>query len=173
MKIILGPRQCITSAPVDFDYGWMKTIIENLFVEVSISSKNLKTYRLAENDDDWHFEQQIMRYRSGLNHTIETQGDLDYAISAGWLELTHKPIYIQRATIDFGAPWDFEDEKLEFLRKLQDEVREIPEMKLQITGGGKGCEMEFRGLQEEFQKTLFLFAPFSVSMKTQLSGEFK
>jgi hypothetical protein len=91
-KLILKPRQCLTNASLRYDYGWQKTLVENIAVVV----KDSKPLRLCENEDDYHFNCQLMRYSSGMNFTIETQQRLDAEIEAGYIALTENPTPIFR-----------------------------------------------------------------------------
>ena len=84
MSIVLNPLQAITNAPACYDYRWMHTVEEN----VAIDQKG-KPCRLVENEDQWHFDQQILRYHSGLNLVITEQHRLDEAIQHGFLTLTN------------------------------------------------------------------------------------
>ena len=45
--ITLGPLECLTAAPEDYDYGWMKTIQHNVATD-----DRGKVYRLARNEDE-------------------------------------------------------------------------------------------------------------------------
>jgi predicted ATPase with chaperone activity len=65
MPLTLGPLQAVTNAPQNYDYSWMKTLVDNIAVD-----EKGGPCRLVENEDQWHFEQQVLRYRSGLHLAI-------------------------------------------------------------------------------------------------------
>jgi hypothetical protein len=93
----LGPLQCLTNAPEEYDYGWQKTLVRN----VATDSRG-RSWRLCQNDDAWHLEQQVMRYGSGMYQGITTQAQLDE-----WLEgdnplltLTDNPVPVIRLQVN-------------------------------------------------------------------------
>jgi hypothetical protein len=93
MPLILRPLQAITNAPEVYDYGWMHTLIDN----VAVDQKG-KPRRLVENDDQWHFDQQLLRYRSGLNLVIT--GRINSMVFSAWLaEADDDPIVIHRIKV--------------------------------------------------------------------------
>lgn len=94
----LEARQCLTTAPEEYDYRWAKTLILN----VATDSRG-RSLRLVENEDDWHFKQQMMRYGSGLHLTIDRQSVLDEQLEYGLLKLTESPIRIHRRSFDFSS----------------------------------------------------------------------
>lgn len=79
----LGPLECLTTAPEDYDYGWARTVQHNVATD-----DRGKVYRLVRNEDDYHFRNQVARYGSGMNPTIDEQKDLDGRIRLGFLTLT-------------------------------------------------------------------------------------
>ena len=95
MPLILRPLQAITNAPECYDYGWMHTVIGNIAVD-----DRGRSCRLVENDDEWHFRQQLLRYGSGLHLVIDDQKQLDDFLRRGWLKLTDTPIPIHRIKVD-------------------------------------------------------------------------
>ena len=119
MPLILRPLQAITNAPACYDYSWMKTLIDNIAVD-----EKGRPCRLVENDDQWHFDQQVLRYGSGLHLTITDQEQLDSFLRHGWLKLTDNPIVIHRFKVDLQEAVDWERSRrtalLECLDKWQD-----------------------------------------------------
>ena len=95
MTITLKPLQAITNAPHDYDYGWMKTVVDNIAVD-----EKGRPCRLAQNEDEWHFRQQLLRYGSGLHLAIADQASLDEYFQHGWLKLTETPVRIHRIKVD-------------------------------------------------------------------------
>jgi hypothetical protein len=81
----LKPLQCVTSAPTEYDYRWAKTIDPDFGVD-----KNGRKLRLVEGEDQWHFNQQMMRYGSGMHIVIADQKRLDDEITGSWITLTKK-----------------------------------------------------------------------------------
>lgn len=146
-NIKLKPRQCITNAPEVYDYGWMRTLVDNLFVD----SKG-KVYRLAENEDDWHFDQQIMRYGSGMNATITNQISLDDHLRHGWLTLTDNPVVIHRSIFHCEEALDWEQTKLDKLIEEIDAIRLIKGLKLETHKGGLQYNLEYRGEEAAFKE---------------------
>lgn len=110
MPLILRPLQAITNAPECYDYGWMRTVIDNIAVD-----DRGRLCRLVQNEDEWHFRQQLLRYGSGLHLAIDVQKQLDDFVRHGWLKLTDTPIPIHRIKVDLsrrstgrmiaGTPW--------------------------------------------------------------------
>ena len=87
MPLILKPLQAVTNAPECYDYGWMKTVMDNIAVD-----EQGRPCRLVQNDDKWHFRQQFLRYGSGLHLVIDDQEQLDDFLRHGWLKLTDTPV---------------------------------------------------------------------------------
>ena len=119
MTLTLQPLQAVTNAPACYDYSWMKTVIDSLTVD-----EKGRSCRLVENDDQWHFDQQVLRYHSGLHLTITDQEQLDSFLQHGWLKLTDTPIVIHRFKVDLHLAVDWERTRLtailECLNKWQD-----------------------------------------------------
>ena len=95
MTIRLKPLQAITNAPENYDYSWMQTVVDNIAVD-----EKGRPCRLVQNDDEWHFRQQLMRYGSGLHLVIDNQIQLDDFLRYGWLKLTDTPVHIHRIKLD-------------------------------------------------------------------------
>ena len=97
--LTLGPLQALTSAPEDYDYGWMRTVAYNVAsYRPSKTEKGEKSLRLVQNVDKWHFDQQVMRYGSGLCVTITDQARLDDEVKYGHVVLNENPtpvFYVQ------------------------------------------------------------------------------
>lgn len=146
MQITLKQRQCITAAPEDYDYGWAKTMIDNVYTD-----KRGKVYRLVEVEDDWHFEQQCLRYSSGMFHPIQDQSVLDSNLEYKWLIPTDDPIVVHRASYDFANALEWPEGKLDELVALIEEIEQVPNIDLQTRNGGLAYDLEVRG-----QETLFV-----------------
>jgi hypothetical protein len=120
--ITLKALQAVTNAPECYDYGWMKTVVAN----IALDEKG-RPCRLVQNDDEWHFRQQLLRYGSGLNLAIADQKRLDEFFQHGWLKLTDKPIRIHRIKVDLhqivGSDADRRDALLQCLGLWQDDVK--------------------------------------------------
>ena len=58
--------------PQHYDYGWMRTVVDNIAVD-----ERGRSCRLVQNEDEWHFKQQLLRYGSGLHLAIDDQKRLD------------------------------------------------------------------------------------------------
>lgn len=98
MAITLKPLQCLTNAPEDYDYGWMRTVAYNVATD-----KRGRALRLAQNEDQWHFEQQVMRYGSGLNLTYDTQKNLDDALKYNLLVENADPTPVYYHSVSLKA----------------------------------------------------------------------
>lgn len=83
----LQPRQALTNAPIEYDYGWTKTINHHAATVTDKMSTDRKVLRLIEVEDDYHFNYQIGRYGSGMNFTTSTQENLDKEIKYGYIVL--------------------------------------------------------------------------------------
>ena len=130
--------QCVTSAPEAYDYGWAKTVIANLY-----TNENGKVFRLVQNEDKWHFDQQIMRYGSGMNLTISNQIQLDDYLRYGWLKPTEDPQPIYRKYFDFEALIsDSSFDELQTILACVEEIRNNPEAKLETEKGGYAYSLE-------------------------------
>jgi hypothetical protein len=103
MTLTLKRLQAITNAPSCYDYGWMYTLVDN----IAVDDKG-RSCRLVENEDRWHFDQQILRYHSGLHLVITDQRTLDDFLKTGWLTLTENPIAIYRFKVDLQEAIDWE-----------------------------------------------------------------
>jgi hypothetical protein len=88
----------------------MHTLIENVATD-----RKGKPCRLVENEDQWHFEQQILRYHSGMNLVITEQDRLDDFIRYGDLTLTEDPVHIHRIKVDLEQAFDWERDRREAL----------------------------------------------------------
>jgi hypothetical protein len=60
------PVRVYTTAPVDYDWGWTKTLAENV-----AETDRGKPVRLVEIEDRYHADSQIGRYHSGLHLALE------------------------------------------------------------------------------------------------------
>jgi len=125
--ITLKPLQAITSAPMDYDYRWMQTVVANIAVD-----ENGRSCRLVQNEDDWHFQQQLLRYGQQLYGlgpylAIAEQKRLDEFFRHGRLKLTNKPIHVYRIKIDlhqaFGRDAKHRDAISHLLGLWQDTVK--------------------------------------------------
>jgi hypothetical protein len=122
--LTLKPLQAITSAPECYDYGWMKTVIENIAVD-----EKGRPCRLVENEDRWHFDQQLLRYGSGLHLVIDDQKRLDDFLRHGWLKLNDSPVRIHRIKVDLRQAFDWEDGRRDALLECVEQWREGPDVK--------------------------------------------
>ena len=116
MLLTLRRLQAITNAPACYDYGWMKTVVEN----IAVDDKG-RPCRLVENEDQWHFEQQLLRYGSGLHLAIIDQGQLDDFLRHGWLKLTDNPVVIHRFKVDLQQAVDWDRTRLTALLECLDQ----------------------------------------------------
>lgn len=139
MTITLKPLQAITSTPQVYDYGWMKTVVDNIAVD-----EKGRPCRLVQNEDEWHFRQQLLRYGSGLHLAIADQQQLDEFFHHGWLRLTDAPVRIHRIKVDLAQALDWEDGRRDTLLECLDQWREGPEIKY-TTGHGMDYYVECRG----------------------------
>ena len=119
MTLTLKPLQAITNAPECYDYGWMKTLMDNIAVD-----EKGRPCRLVENEDQWHFDQQVLRYGSGLHLTITDQNHLDSFLRHGWLTLTDTPVVIHRFKVDLQKAVDWERSRLTALLECLDKWRD-------------------------------------------------
>lgn len=116
----LARRQCLTNAPENYDYRWARTLILN----VATDSRG-RSMRLVENEDDWHFKQQMLRYSSGLHLTIDRQSQLDEQLGYGLLKLSDDPIHIHRRSFDFSDALNWPEERLSKLVETVEELQNI------------------------------------------------
>lgn len=139
MPLILRPLQAITNAPECYDYGWMHTVVDTIAVD-----DRGRSCRLVENDDDWHFRQQLLRYGSGLHLVIADQEQLDAFLRRGWLKLTDTPILIHRIKLDLLQAFGWEDDRRDALVECLDQWRDGPHIKY-TTGHRCDYYLECRG----------------------------
>ena len=151
----LARRQCLTSAPEDYDYCWARTLILN----VATDSRG-RRMRLVENEDDWHFKQQIMRYGSGLHLTIDRQSQLDEQLGYGLLKLSDDPIHVHRRSFDFSDALGWPDERLSRLVETVEEIQTIDGLSLNSSNGGLCYSLEARGHDELFTQAVNRLADF-------------
>ena len=153
--ITLARRQCLTTAPEDYDYGWARTLILN----VATDSRG-RSMRLVENEDDWHFQQQIMRHGSGLHLTIDRQSVLDDQVGYGLIKLTHDPVHIYRRSFDFSGALDWPQNRLDRLVETVDSIRAMAGVTLDTRNGGLCYSVEVHGDKDLFDQTVALLADF-------------
>lgn len=139
MLLILRPLQAITNAPECYDYVWMRTVVENLVVD-----EQGRPYRLVQNEDEWHFRQQLLRYGSGLHLVIDDQEQLDTFFRYGWLKLTDAPVPIHRIRVDLLQAFDWEEDRRDALLVCLDQWRDGPYIKYS-TGHRCNYYFECRG----------------------------
>ena len=106
MTIVLKRLQAVTNAPAVYDYGWMHTLVENIAVD-----QKGRSCRLVENDDQWHFDQQVLRYHSGLHLIITEQDQLDDFLLHEWLKVSANPVLIHRIKVDLEEALDWDDDR--------------------------------------------------------------
>ena len=138
MPLILKPLQAITNAPECYDYGWMKTVIDSIAVD-----ERGRPCRLVQNDDDWHFRQQLLRYGSGLHLAIDDQKRLDEFFGHGWLRLTDTPVQMYRIKVDLHQALDW-GRRRDALLECLEQWRDGPEVKYS-TGHRMDYYLECRG----------------------------
>ena len=160
----LARRQCLTTAPEDYDYCWARSLILN----VATDSRG-RSMRLVENQDDWHFNQQVMRYGSGLHLTIDRQSQLDEQLEYGLLKLTDNPVHIHRRTFDFSDALEWPEERLDYLIKTVEEIQAIDGLTLNSSNDGLGYWLEIRGDDELFREAVTRLAVFESSVECQSS----
>lgn len=156
----LEARQCLTTAPEEYDYRWAKTLIVN----VATDSRG-RSLRLVENEDDWHFKQQMMRYGSGLHLTIDRQSVLDEQLEYGLLKLTDSPIRIHRRSFDFSSALDWPPHRLDALIETVEAVRAIEGITFDTSDGGLAYSLEVRGNNELFDQIVESLAEFETPVK--------
>ena len=139
MTITLRPLQAITNAPDCYDYNWMKTVVANIAVD-----EKGRPCRLVQNDDQWHFRQQLMRYGSGLCLVIDNQIQLDDFLRYGWLKLTDTPIPIHRIKLDLHQALGWEHDSRDALLECLDQWQDGPVVKYS-TGHRMDYYLECRG----------------------------
>ena len=168
MTLILRPLQAITNAPEYYDYGWMRTVVDNIAVD-----EKGRPCRLVENVDQWHFDQQILRYHSGLHLTITDQQQLDDFLRHGWLKLTDDPIVVHRFKVDLHEAMDWERSRLTALLELLDEWRDgqdttytTQHMIYLIECRGDEAAERVRSQLAEFGLTLETWGPQAATVET-------
>ena len=139
MTIRLKPLQAITNAPENYDYSWMKTVV----ADIGLDEKG-RPCRLVQNDDEWHFRQQLLRYGSGLHLVIDNQIQLDDFLRYGWLRLTDTPITIHRIKLDLHQAFGWKDERRDALLECLDQWMNGPQVKYS-TGHRMDYYLECRG----------------------------
>jgi hypothetical protein len=141
MTIILRPLQAVTNAPQCYDYSWMRTVVDNIAVD-----EKGRSCRLVQNDDEWHFRQQLMRYGSGLHLVIDNQIQLDDFLRYGWLKLTDTPVRIHRIKLDLHQALGWKDERREALLECLDQWQSGPQTKYST---GHNCDYFFECLGDD------------------------
>ena len=129
--INLARRQCLTTAPEEYDYRWARTLILN----VATDSRG-RSLRLVENEDDWHFQQQMLRYGSGLHLIIDRQSVLADQVGYGLIKLTDNPVHVYRRSFDFATALDWPQDRLDQLIEAVQAVREIEGITFATSNGG-------------------------------------
>jgi hypothetical protein len=128
----IGKLQCLTCAPVDYDYGYVVPLVSNAFVD-----DRGRAYRLIQLPDQYHFEYQTARYASGLHRVVRSQEDLEKELKFGFLTPTENPVYHLKTEIDFE---DLDDKTfLENAERIYDEVeavRAMPGFEVETHKGG-------------------------------------
>ena len=153
--ITLARRQCLTSAPEEYDYCWARTLILN----VATDGRG-RSLRLVENDDDWHFQQQMLRYGSGLHLTIDRQSVLVDQVGYGLIKLTDNPVHIYRRSFDFTGALDWPQDRLDRLVETVERVRALSGVTLDTSNGGLGYSVEVRGDKDLFDQVVALLSEF-------------
>ena len=147
MSLTLSNLQCLTTAPEDYDYGWAKTLILN----VATDSRG-RSMRLVQNEDDWHFRQQIMRYGSGLHLTIDRQDELAKQLEYGLVTLTDCPVHVYRQLFEFPRAYRWPDDRLDQLREAVQLLEHTEGVQLETLDGGLAYRLEVRGDNELFSE---------------------
>jgi hypothetical protein len=134
----LGNLQCVTTAPEAYDYGWATTVIDNLYV-----TDSGKVMRLVQNEDQWHFNEQMKRYSSGGNLTISNQIQLDEFLTYGWIKPTEDPRPIYREYFDFeDLLTEASNEDIQRILDCVEEIQKMSEVKLEVKKGGYAYSLE-------------------------------
>jgi len=156
--INLSRRQCLTTAPEEYDYCWARTLILN----VATDSRG-RSMRLVENEDDWHYQQQMLRYGSGLHLTIDRQGELADQVDYGLIKLTDDPIHIYRRSFDFSGALDWPQDRLACLVATVESIRARNGLTFKSSNGGLAYSVEVRGDKDLFDHTVALLSEFETS----------
>jgi hypothetical protein len=122
--------QCLTAAPENYDWRWARTIAYN----IAKTQKHYKecTLRLVEVTDDYHFHNQVMRYSSGLNYTVDSQKRLDEELQYGYLILLDNPTPVYYLKIDVEGRYEWEDDRWEELDNLVREMQSTENVKCRL-----------------------------------------
>ncbi len=153
--LMLQNRQCLTTAPEEYDYRWAKTLILN----VATDSRG-RSLRLVQNEDDWHFDQQMLRYGSGLHLTIDRQSILSDQLEHGLLKLTENPIHIHRRSFDFSTALDWPRVRLAKLIETVEAIRAIGGITFTTSNGGLAYSLEVHGDIKLFDQIIESLAAF-------------
>lgn len=153
--ISLSRRQCLTTAPEEYDYCWARTLILN----VATDSRG-RSLRLVENQDDWHFQQQMLRYGSGLHLTIDRQSELADQVDYGLVKLTENPVHIYRRSFDFTGALDWPQDRLDRLVATVESIRAMNGLTFKSSNGGLCYSVEVRGDKALFDKTVAMLSEF-------------
>jgi hypothetical protein len=156
--IILQLRQCITTAPEEYDYRWARTLTLN----VATDSRG-RSLRLVENEDDWHFQQQMLRYGSGLHLTIDRQSVLADQVGYGLIKLTDNLVHIYRQSFDFATALDWPQDRLDQLLETVHAVRAIEGITFTTRNGGLAYSLEVRGDKDIFDQVVARLGEFERS----------
>lgn len=118
---MLRPLQAITNAPPEYDYGWMHTVVDH----IGEDSKG-RLWRLVENEDDWHFQNQLQRYGSGLYQSLTTEAQINDFVAAGLLKwTTSKAVPYHRIKVNMEQAMDWDREaRLNFLTNFLNSLKE-------------------------------------------------
>ena len=93
------PEQFYTNAPIDYDWGWTTTLIDN----VGVDNHN-RPIRLVEIEDEFHANCQIGRYGSGLYFAL-TPEQFQSQVKHNFLTLTpDQEQHYFRLTFTPGVP---------------------------------------------------------------------
>lgn len=156
--INLARRQCLTTAPEEYDYRWARTLTLN----VATDSRG-RSLRLVQNEDDWHFQQQMLRYGSGLHLTIDRQSVLADQVGYGLLKLTDDPVHIYRRSFDFATALDWPQDRLDQLLETIHAVRAIKGITFTTGNGGLAYSLEIRGDKDTFDQVVGRLSEFERS----------
>ena len=164
MSLTLATRQCLTTASEDYDYGWTKTLILN----VATDSRG-RSMRLVENEDDWHFRQQIMRYGSGLHLTIYRQDELDKQLEYGLITLTDCPVHVYRQSFEYPRAYRWAEDQLDQLREAVQLLEHTEGVQLETLNGGLAYRLEVQGDNELFREAVARLSAFEKQTESQPS----